>query len=137
LKVIKNIQLKTRSERFLPLTIVCIAYYMEYFLIYKYAPAYSVMVFLFSVCLVILFVLIINIFWKISLHTVGLGGCTALILAISIIYHLDLFYLLAICIFISGIVASSRLALKAHSLFEIWTGYLLGFIIVFVTFLFY
>lgn len=137
LKAIKSIQLKTRSERFLPLTIICIAYYMEYFFIYKYAPAYIVMVFLFSVCVVILTVLIVNIFWKISLHTVGLGGCTALILAVSVIYHIDLFYLLIACIFVSGIVASARLAIKAHSFFEIWTGYLIGFFIVFITFLFY
>ncbi len=137
LKAIKNFYLHTKRERFIPLTLMCVAYYFEYFLIYYYAPTYLVVVFLFSVCLAMLFVLIVNIFRKISIHMVGLGGFTGLLLALCIVYHIDLLYILAGCILLSGIIASARLILNMHTIHEIWTGYLMGFFIVFLSFLIY
>ncbi len=73
---------------------------------------------------------------KTSLHLIALGGITGLIAVISKVYLIDLFLWLSILIFIAGIVASSRIYLKAHTFFEVVSGYITGFIGVFYTILF-
>ena len=60
----------------------------------------------------------------------GVGGLTGLILTLSIIYTLDMTFFLTVTVLISGIVASARLALKAHTPMQIITGYLTGFLVV-------
>lgn len=57
----------------------------------------------------------------------GLGGLTALIMVISIKLQVNLMALLIITILASGIVATSRLILKAHTPVEVYSGFILGF----------
>ena len=86
--------------------------------------------FLFSSVIVVLAILLISLFWKISLHMAGLGGISGLILMLSLIYTLDMTFYLSVLFLISGIVASARLVLKEHNLLQIATGYFTGFLIV-------
>jgi membrane-associated phospholipid phosphatase len=69
---------------------------------------------------------LINIFMKISMHTVGMGalGGVALVAAIGSTYNLLL--PLSGVILVAGLVGSSRMKLGAHTPFEIYGGYLVG-----------
>ena len=60
----------------------------------------------------------------------GIGGITALIIIISVAFKSDMTLLLSLAIFISGIIASVRLALKAHTPAQLAVGYAVGFLIV-------
>ncbi|WP_205500493.1 hypothetical protein [Rufibacter psychrotolerans] len=74
--------------------------------------------------------LVINQFWKISAHSIGLGGA----LGILVLLHawLPEAYLLypivAGCV-ICGAVLSARLALGAHTAKQVYTGFALGFLL--------
>jgi len=65
---------------------------------------------------------------KISLHMIGMGGIFTFILAMSIFYRINLMYTLAFIITALGWTASSRLAYKAHSYFELILGVFIGII---------
>ncbi|MCD6543021.1 MAG: hypothetical protein J7K34_00775 [Flavobacteriaceae bacterium] len=65
---------------------------------------------------------------KTSLHTLGIGGIIGFVIVMSYEYQLN-FNLLIACLFIlSGLIAFSRLKLKAHVPKEIYLGFIIGFI---------
>ena len=77
----------------------------------------------------------INIFSKISLHTVGMGGFVAMILIMYVFFsERDLGNLLLCVIAIAGAVGTARLLLEAHEPNDVFGGYMLGFIAQFLAF---
>jgi len=130
LKMIQKFTLVERQERMIPLIFTVICYYIGYFLLSRYSPVKPINIFLFSSVLVVLTSLLISLFWKISIHMAGAGGIIALVLIIGIAYTSDMTMPLSLILLMGGVVATSRLALKAHSPAEIIAGFLLGFFLV-------
>ena len=90
--------------------------------------------FLFGGLILMLLSLIISLKWKISLHSVGISGMTAGFLAFTTSMGpiQNFTYLIAInglLLIIMGIVASTRLVLKAHKPLEVYAGLILGFVV--------
>ncbi len=75
---------------------------------------------------------------KTSLHMLGIGGLISFIGIISYQYQLNLLLLLIFLFLLSGFIATSRLKLQAHSINEIYIGFIIGFltqIIVYISFI--
>lgn len=124
-----DLQLTDQKDRTTPLAITLIFYILTFF-IYLRIPVYRFMhSFMLASVLSVLVSLLINFRWKVSLHMVGLGGILAFILIISIFQHINLLPYLILTIFITGLTASSRLYLYAHSPGQVYSGLLIGFII--------
>jgi len=70
----------------------------------------------------------INIFSKISLHSIGAGNLIGLVLSTMKISDYDLKLFFIFTIILAGVIGTSRLILKAHEEKEILTGYFTGFI---------
>lgn len=71
---------------------------------------------------------IIFLFLKIkaSLHMLGIAALTFFIIALSSRVELPLLYTVATIITLNGFVASSRLQMKAHTMFELFVGFFCG-----------
>ena len=91
---------------------------------------------IFAAAVVVVIVLIINFYWKISAHLAALGGLIGILLAYKEVFLRDSWLLLLISILVTGLVASSRLFLKAHSKAQLFAGFLIGFLFVFTILLF-
>ena len=63
---------------------------------------------------------------KISLHMAAIGGLIGFLICFSHYYTINIIFLLAVLFMLSGVIASSRLLLKAHNIKEIVLGYVLG-----------
>ncbi len=63
---------------------------------------------------------------KASLHMVGLSGILMFLVALSIFYRLNLVYSISFVIAATGLTATSRLLLKAHTPIELFLGILVG-----------
>ena len=63
---------------------------------------------------------------KTSIHMIGFGALTFFSIGISLHNQLNIIYLIALCFFITGLIASSRLQMKAHSVKELLIGYTIG-----------
>lgn len=70
------------------------------------------------------------VFFKIkaSIHMMGIASITMFVVVLSIHYKINLLILIGMLIIISGLVATSRLSLKAHSAIELSFGILLGLV---------
>ena len=72
----------------------------------------------------------ISLICKISAHAISLGASLMIfILMHTIMPNEDLFYVILVTLFISGITLSSRLNLNAHNPSQIYVGYLVGIIL--------
>ena len=77
----------------------------------------------------ILLTFIINRKWKISAHTIGIGGIAGATLGMMYRLQLDMNIFFMIIILLAGIVSYARLKLNAHTPSQVYTGFLLGFVV--------
>jgi len=63
---------------------------------------------------------------KISLHTSAIGGLIGFLIYFSYHYKINLIILLSVFFLLSGLIATSRLRLKAHTIREVFLGYIIG-----------
>ena len=76
-------------------------------------------------------IIFINLRWKISAHAAGMGGFCASIFGVCYRTAINPVWLFVAVLCISGLVALSRLELKAHTPAQVLAGFLVGFTMVF------
>jgi hypothetical protein len=126
---VEDIHLYKPRDRFIPL-IVCMVFYFStyYWMMRGKAPILIQVLMLGSYCnIVALF--IINIFFRISMHTTGAGGMLGMLIVLLLVSPVSLTIPFFLGIFIAGFIGTARLLLKAHKPSEIWWGYLLGIVV--------
>ena len=127
--LLSSLYMEKREERLYPFLLMMVLYYILYLLFGSINLPFLVNGLFLSVSVVILVVMIINIWWKLSIHTSALGGITGIFTAIAIKYSLDLLWLICVCILISGLVGWARLKLDAHKPAQVYVGFLVGIVI--------
>ena len=119
---------EARKERMLPLLTTSFFYSVTAFISFKFNIPPFIKSFIFSATFLAICVTIISLWWKISIHSVGAGALTALVIVLSVKMYTPLTWFLLGVILVSGLVLSSRLWLNSHSPKEVWFGLLLGFL---------
>ena len=76
--------------------------------------------------------LLINIWWKISVHSAGAGGIIGAVVAFSLLFNFNPVWWLSLCIIIAGLVGSSRMLLRQHTLWQVLAGTFLGILLGFI-----
>jgi hypothetical protein len=127
LKLISNYEIEDVKERRLPV----ISFLVLSFILGKIffsLPQFKLLSLLFFASFMSLsFVyLLLHLNFKTSLHLTGISGFTAYIILISLIYKLNLIYLIALLLLLTGLLATARLILKAHSPTELIAGFSAG-----------
>ena len=124
---INSIQLPTIQERKYPLYINLVLLFM---VVYKVIPNnYIVELYFYFVGLIAATVAtIILLLFKIksSMHLLGMGSLFMFLINLSIHFEINITLALSLCIFAIGLVATSRLYLKAHTKAEIFIGFCIG-----------
>lgn len=134
IRLVRNVEMEERQERIVPYGIT-LAFYLAAYLLVREIPVSRVYKeFMLAACLSLFLVFIVSIFWKISAHMAGLGGVTALILSLSVFLEADLMLYLLIAVLSAGLTAYARLRLDAHDPFQVYSGFLLGFVTVLTIF---
>ncbi len=87
---------------------------------------------LIAALLIQVFCAFINVGWKVSVHAAAIGGVVGALLAFSLIFGFNPLWWLCLTIFISGVVGSSRMLLRQHSLSQVVVAWLIGFFIAFI-----
>lgn len=76
----------------------------------------------------IFIIMLINMSWKISAHMTGIGGLAGAVFGVCFRTSINPIGFLAIILAISGLVALSRIELKAHTPLQTLAGFLVGFV---------
>ena len=79
---------------------------------------------------VVLVATVITFFWRISLHTIGMGGIVGFFveMIISHSFHQSMMVVFMITVILAGLVGSARLYLGAHTSAQVYAGYAVGFV---------
>lgn len=127
LKFSDSIFLRTQKERIVPYVISMFFYWWMYYLSRNFHDQPIVLRFFFmGIFIATVFGLILNNYFKISLHAMGVAGATTAIILFSIYYHLNFGGVISSCIVLSGIVCSSRFLVSDHNNKEIYIGLAVG-----------
>ena len=138
-KLIKDLHVEVREQRFLPYLFTALCYIAAaYYLYYCHSPQWFIM-FMVGSAVTVLVMMLINLKWKISAHMAGIGGVVALVYQIHVqgLSAFDLFWLLCFMIIVAGALGSARLVLKRHDTLQVLAGVVLGFLCVSLTMRFF
>lgn len=127
LKFINSMFLYTQKDRVIPY-IVSNIYFFWLFWVFKNDPGVpNIMTsFIFGVFIVSSAALIANVFFKVSMHAIAMGGMIALFLIILQQNTMLMTVPLCMALFIAGLVCTSRLIVSDHEPKEIYWGLFLG-----------
>jgi hypothetical protein len=131
-KLLSRLDFSKRNERFIPLLITTILYYLT-FLVLKRIPISGLILGMIGSATISLFCLtLVTVKYNISLHAAGSGGLFGFLLAITL--RLGLFSPLSLygSVILAGLAGTSRLKQNAHKPAEIYLGYTAGFVLCFV-----
>ncbi|RUA13058.1 MAG: hypothetical protein DSY83_12455 [Flavobacteriia bacterium] len=127
LGVISSIFLPTLQERKYPLYISCIIFLM---ILYKVIPNNYVneLFYFFTGLLTATGACLIMLFFKFktSMHLLGMGALLTFMIALSIHFERNITLAISLFTLFTGLVATSRLYLKAHNRNELLIGFLIG-----------
>jgi len=127
LGLVTSIYMPKIQERKYPLYINIILLFL---ILYKVIPNnYTIELYYFFVGLIgastaALLLLFLNL--KSSMHLMGMGSLLMFMISLSIHFEINITIALSILTLFTGLVASSRLYLKAHSKAELFIGFCLG-----------
>lgn len=137
---ISSLKMEDQRERTFPYVLTSCFYFGLFYLFLDLSVWPSIKILIFGGGLTILLTAIINIKYKISAHMVGIGGLVGSLLVISYVLKFNAVPQMGIVILVAGVIATSRLYLKAHEPKQIYTGFFLGLVTqvtVFLSFLFF
>lgn len=136
-KAIKSFAMQTSRERLWPIIFTALFSYLGLLLLKKMGLSGVLQIFILSTLIALFAAGAITVFWKISLHMMGIGGVTGAILAMGLRYNLDVTLFLSLLILASGLTGSSRLYLGAHTPAQVYAGYFLGVTVICGSLIFY
>ena len=124
--IISSWSVEKRQERIIPLVTTSFFYSVTVYLTLKFHIPAFIKAFILASAFLAIAVTIINFWWKISIHSAGMGALTALVLVLSVKMQTPLTWFMIVMILSTGLVMSSRLWLNSHGPGEVWSGFLLG-----------
>ena len=129
--LISDLDIRNRSERFTPFLIV-LGYYVIAYILTLELTGIAIPVLYRSLMLglvvSILTGLIVTMRFKLSMHLLAIGGVLASVIYVGIINETSDVNWISSIVIASGLLAWSRLELKAHTLKEVYVGFSVGFL---------
>ena len=123
---VSSIQLRSQKERIIPY-IACGLYYFWLWYVFRnqFLPE-EVVAFTMAVFIASSIALIMNIYMKVSMHTVSAGVMSTYMIMLSMRIEINFGLYIALALLITGIVATSRMIVSDHTEKEIYGGLLAG-----------
>ena len=120
------IELGQRERRMVPYVLSILCYFTcVYIMRSLHIPHFMSSIVVAALCIQIICA-IVNGWWKISTHTAAIGGVVGDLVAFAAIFGFNPLPWLCITIIIAGILGTSRMILRQHSLSEVVSGFLVG-----------
>lgn len=143
LGMMKSLEMADRTERIGPFLVTGVLYLWIFYNFWNspiIPTAYTA--FMLGVVIALFAAFFVNLFSKISLHAVGMGGLVAMVAITMLLfsgssftlalggwgtYSVSVTLLFIVVVFLAGLVGTCRLFLRAHEPLDLYGGYLVGF----------
>lgn len=120
-----------RKERLLPLLLSVVFYYFGYYILRKVGVPNFIQHFLLASIACLVVAVLVHLKWKISTHMIGIGGILGLLSSFSYLFQQDITAVLMLVIVITGAIGTARLYLKSHNQAQVYSGFMVGFVLSF------
>ena len=128
-RMISDFELSKREERPLPMAVIFFMFLFTYFLMRRIPQLDGAhLTYLLAPAVTLLAALAINRYIKASVHMMGLGAITGMVLLLLLIYHAPIQGVFIIAVLASGLTATARMVMKLHTPVELLAGYATGLI---------
>lgn len=127
-----NRDMMHHKDRILPYIFSAFSIFMGAQLIGKIPVPGIFKLFLLASSLILIALFVITNFWKISGHAAGIGGLLGALLSLTFRYGMDLKWAIVVTIIISGAVGSSRIYLGKHTPSQVYAGFTLSLLIMYL-----
>ena len=126
---IDSIFLKTQKDRIIPY-IACGIFFFWAYTVFKEQSQYPAVLvaYVFGIFLSSSAALLANIYFKVSMHGIGLGGWLGIFLLLTYNGSMLMTWPLCSLLLIIGLVCASRLFLKSHTAIDIYAGLFIGIV---------
>lgn len=129
---IKSLSMEDKEERKLPYLVTFLMFVFNYYNLSKYAVPPLLLSWILAGAATMLLILLVNYFYKISLHAASMGSLLGLLGVAAWHTSMDLRAVLAVGFLLSGLVSSSRLFLKAHDPTQIYLGFVASLLLMLI-----
>ncbi len=127
----------SREKRLVPYILTIISYLFCLTLLERFnVPRYMSGIVVASLLALILCA-IINVWWKISSHMVSIGGAAGALLCFGELFAFNPIWWFCLTLILAGILGTSRITLRIHTLSQVLGGFALGLICAFVGILYF
>lgn len=124
-----RIELSRRERRIMPYIIsICCYFFCCYVMQLLHIP-HLIGCILISALAIQVVCSLVNVWWKVSTHTAAIGGVAGAVLAFSTKFFYNPVWWLALVILLAGMVGTSRMILRQHTLWQVVGGFLLGLLV--------
>lgn len=126
---INSYEMETTEERRLPMFATVMFYGITYYFLKSLGLDELIYLMLLGATFLVILAFFITMKWKISVHMMGMGGIVGTTLGLILTLQAPIIHILTSLILISGLVGFARLKLFAHTQAQVYTGFLLGSIV--------
>lgn len=126
LDFIESLEMPDKQQRIIPLVATIIFYVWAYLAIKKTNYPIVMNIFMLGTLASLFISFFINVFQKLSLHMVGISGALTAVLLLVFISPADMSYYFLVMVLLAGAIATARLYLNAHTMKEVYTGFMVG-----------
>ena len=120
------IELGIKERRMVPYVISIVCCFTCYYLMHLYHIPHFISSILVSALAIQIICALINVWWKISTHSAAIGGVAGALLSFSIIFQFNPLWWLCLVLLLSGMVGTSRMILRQHTLPQVTIGFFVG-----------
>jgi hypothetical protein len=124
--MLSSLSMAEPSERRIPYVMAAVFYFITAHNLRDYPIPPATTAYLLAGVIILAVALVLLSFIKISIHTAGLGAFTALTIFLSFYYGIDLLFVFTLSIILTGLIATARLYLGAHTQAEVYLGFFVG-----------
>lgn len=131
------IQIGSKERRMVPYVIAIVCYFICYYILnLLHMPHFIGTVIVAALVLQVVCALV-NLCWKVSTHSAAIGGVIGALIAFSFLFTFNPTWWLFFLFFMAGLVGTSRMILRQHTLIEVSMGFLIGIVVAFLAVMYY
>ena len=130
------IELGHRERRMVPYVISIVSYFTCVFVMERLHMPHFMSAIIIAALLLQIVCALINVWWKISTHTAAVGGVAGALFIFGELFGFNPVWWLCLVFLVAGVLGTSRMILRQHSLSQVVVGFWVGFLCAAVAILF-
>lgn len=120
------IELGHRERRMVPYVISILCYFFCIYLMDQVHIPHFMSAILSAALFIQVACALINVWWKISTHTAAVGGVAGALFVFGELFGFNPVWWLCLVFILAGVLGTSRMILRQHTLAQVLTGFLVG-----------